>query len=96
VVWREDDELDVKSEEHVVRSEWIGVDERKMKEERAVRVDISRDGGEGLEFGKETLMVNASIMTLRYKPHQSPFLIDLDLERADSLGGDSDVSMGMD
>jgi hypothetical protein len=32
--------------------------------------------------GKETLLVNASIMDLGYKPTNSPWIIDLDLEKA--------------
>lgn len=32
-----------------------------------------------VKFGKETLMVNASIMNLGYKPTNSPWLIELDL-----------------
>jgi len=32
--------------------------------------------------GKETIMVNAAIMDLAYKPTHSPWLIDLDLPKA--------------
>jgi hypothetical protein len=35
-----------------------------------------------VSFGKETLMVNAAIMNVRYKPANSPWLVDLDLPRA--------------
>ena len=34
-----------------------------------------------IEAGKETLMVNASIMTVRYRPENAPWLIDLELPR---------------
>jgi Icc-related predicted phosphoesterase len=34
-------------------------------------------------FGKETLMVNAAIMNLSYRPTNAPWLIDLDLPRAE-------------
>jgi len=40
----------------------------------------SNDGPIG--FGKETLMVNAAIMNLSYRPTNAPWLIDLDLPRA--------------
>lgn len=35
-----------------------------------------------VEVGKETLMVNAAIMNLRYKPTNSPWLVDLELPHA--------------
>jgi hypothetical protein len=83
VVWKEGDDLDVKSEEHVEKRVEVQVDGDKMAQERAVEIDISHEGGQELEFGKETLMVNASIMTLTYKPLQEPWLVDLDLPKSD-------------
>lgn len=82
-MWKEGNDLDVKSDEHVEKRVEVQVDEEKMAQERAVCVDISREGGQELEFGKETLMVNASIMTLTYKPLQGPWLVDVDLPKAD-------------
>jgi hypothetical protein len=82
VTWKEGDDLDVQSEEHVARKKDVLVDEEKMERERAVSVDISHDGGDELQVGKETLMVNASIMTLTYKPWQGPWLVDMDLPKA--------------
>jgi hypothetical protein len=35
-----------------------------------------------INFGKETLMVNAAVMNLSYKPTNAPWLVDLDLPRA--------------
>jgi Icc-related predicted phosphoesterase len=35
-----------------------------------------------IKFGKETLMVNAAIMNLSYRPTNSPWLVDLELPRA--------------
>jgi predicted phosphohydrolase len=35
-----------------------------------------------MEFGKDTLMVNAAIMNLQYRPTNAPWLVDLDLPRA--------------
>jgi len=75
VRWSED------GESHVEGAEWIEVDEAKMVEEGAAFLDVSRDGERALIFGEETLMVNASIMTVRYKPHQGPWVVDLDLEK---------------
>jgi hypothetical protein len=56
-----------------------------MVEESAMHVDISSSSaGKPLRFGKETLMVNASIMNLMYQPQQSPWVVDVDLCLADS------------
>jgi hypothetical protein len=66
---------------HVAKSGWINVDKDALMEERAAFVDISTDGPQPLERGKETLMVNASIMTSQYKPVQGAWVVDLDLER---------------
>jgi Icc-related predicted phosphoesterase len=35
-----------------------------------------------IKFGKETLMVNAAIMNLQYRPTNAPWIIDLELPRA--------------
>lgn len=81
VRWKEGDDLDAGWEKHVAKSKLVEVDEKKMKAEKAVFLDVSGSGTGGLEWGRETLMVNASIMTVRYRPHQGPWLIDLDLQR---------------
>ena len=44
-----------------------------------------------LEFGKETLFVNASIMNLRYAPKNAPWLVDLMLPAAG--GGEGEDSL---
>ena len=80
--WNQSEELDIKVDDHVERSQEVQVDMEDSAISSAVRVDISKDGGEEVKYGEETLMVNASIMTLRYKPWNSPWLVDLDLERA--------------
>jgi hypothetical protein len=82
VKWKESEELDVKIEEHVAESEQFQVNMEDYVESRAVGIDISKEGGAEVRFGKETLMINASIMTLKYKPWNSPWLVDMDLERA--------------
>ncbi|CAA9960265.1 Ser/Thr protein phosphatase family protein [Pyrenophora teres f. maculata] len=82
VHWNDSDELDVKIEEHIKAAEAMHVDHEMAKEGRAATVDISQGSNTAVEFGKQTLMVNASIMTVRYKPWNAPWLIDLDLEAA--------------
>ncbi|KEF57322.1 uncharacterized protein A1O9_05239 [Exophiala aquamarina CBS 119918] len=42
--------------------------------QRSVYVDAT-----GLEPGKETLFINASIMTVRYRPLNAPWLVDIEL-----------------
>lgn len=83
MTWNLSDELDVQVEDHVERAKDVQVDMDAVIEGRASKLDISKDGGEELRYGKETLMVNASIMTLTYKPWNGPWLVDMDLHRAD-------------
>ena len=89
VQWK--DEVDAQAQNHIERAEWLDIDTEKMAKDRAAMVDISSGGAYPLKFGRETLMVNASIMTLTYKPWQGPWAVDLDLEKADE-----DVVMGDD
>ena len=49
--------------------------------ERAAFVDLSSEGNNPLRWGEETLFVNASIMNVRYKPVNAPWIVDLDLPR---------------
>jgi hypothetical protein len=83
VRWNNSEELDIKIEEHIEGVDAVRVDAEAATEGRAATVDISQGGDTAVEFGKETLMVNASIMTIRYKPWNSPWLVDMDLERAE-------------
>lgn len=82
IKWNESQELDVSLEKHVVESQEVLVDHGKTVEAKAARVDTSREGDVKIEYGKETLMINASIMTLRYDPWNSPWLVDVELEKA--------------
>jgi hypothetical protein len=83
VKWKSGDKLDVrKPRDHVKRSDSITVDDQQMRGKRAVHIDISSGGGDVVAFGRETLMVNASIMSLTYRPFQAPWLVDIDLEQA--------------
>lgn len=82
VKWRKDDDLDVQNGKYIHSSDKVVVDRTEMLEERAAKVDISMESGSKVNFGEDTLMVNASIMTLQYQPMNGPWLVDLDLERA--------------
>lgn len=82
-----DGDLDVKLEKHIKKAEAIKVKDEKAIQDRAVTVDISHGSKSAVRFGKDTLMVNASIMTLRYDPWNGPWLVDLDLEPAKQAHG---------
>ena len=82
VTWKEGNELDVGIEEHIQSADAVELDEGKMREENAARVNICHGAESAVEFGKQTLMVNASIMTVTYKPWNGPWLVDLDLEKS--------------
>ncbi|PSN61297.1 ser/Thr protein phosphatase family protein [Corynespora cassiicola Philippines] len=81
VQWSEGELGDTK-EGHIQQSERVQVDEQKAVSQHGVLLDMSSTSTP-LAFGKETLMVNASIMTVRYRPAQAPWVVDLDLEPAD-------------
>ena len=76
-------ELNVKLEDHVQIVEDLQPDANAVVEERAAKLDVSMGSGKELQFGKETLMVNASIMTITYKPWNGAWLVDMDLPMAD-------------
>jgi hypothetical protein len=50
-------------------------------ERRAAFVDVSDSSPNPLEQGKETLLVNPSIMTLKYQPDQAGWIVDLELPK---------------
>ncbi|CBX93451.1 similar to ser/Thr protein phosphatase family protein [Plenodomus lingam JN3] len=81
VRWREDTGLDASANAPIERLTDIDVDAERMVNERGASLDISSGSGMAVEPGKDTLMVNASIMTLSYKPWNGPWIVDLDLER---------------
>lgn len=82
VRWNNNSQLDVKIEEHIQFADAVALDWEAMRNERAASVDIGQGSDTAVEFGRETLMVNASIMNVRYKPWNAPWLVDLDLEKA--------------
>lgn len=52
------------------------------QEHHAVFVDVSKEGGQGLKRGEETLLVNAAIMDVEYSPVNAPWIVDIDLPKA--------------
>jgi hypothetical protein len=82
VRWKDGEELDAQWEKHVQTTQWIEIDDENMTKARAAVLDVSSESERPLERGKETLMVNASIMTQTYKPWQGPWVVDLDLNTA--------------
>jgi hypothetical protein len=70
------------------RNEWA--------EKRARIVDLCPTGGRGIsgkdgngllrpfELGKDTLFVNSAIVDIAYKPRHIPWLVDLELPRANA------------
>ena len=80
LTWEEGDDLD-NTGGHVKKT--TEIDPENMRRERAAMIDAGKGSDLAIESGKETLMVNASIMTVTYKPWNAPWLVDLDLERAD-------------
>ena len=69
-----------------MRMDWDGNWQESLKvkhemtvREGAVSIDISNDGDMPLEWGKQTLFVNAAIMNILYNPKNAPWLIDIDL-----------------
>jgi len=61
--------------------ESVIVDREEAEERHAAYLDVSRDG-RGLHRGEETVLVNAAIMDVWYKPTNAPWLIDMELPRA--------------
>lgn len=51
------------------------------RENHAAFVDVSENGGDALEPGKETLFVNAAVMDVSYRPVNAPWVVDIDLPR---------------
>ncbi|KAL1971894.1 hypothetical protein VTN31DRAFT_1982 [Thermomyces dupontii] len=81
-----------------VRHDWGKGEERKEEEEgerivpdmdaarreRCCKLDVSSDEERPLRHREETLFVNASVLSVRYRPENAPWLIDLDLPKASS------------
>ncbi|KAG7008302.1 hypothetical protein G7Y79_00006g019220 [Physcia stellaris] len=65
----------------VAKREPIEIDKRKAREEGGVFVDLTTKGGRPLEWGKETVCVNAAVVDLRYRPVHPLWVVDLELGR---------------
>ena len=59
--------------------ESIATDLETTCEKRAAFVDISEEGGRPIQQGHETLMANAAIMDVEYRPVNAPWVVDVDL-----------------
>ncbi|GAB7360530.1 hypothetical protein MBLNU230_g8479t1 [Neophaeotheca triangularis] len=49
-----------------------------VKKERAAFANVSEDAGKSLKRGEETLLVNAAIMDVKYKPINAAWVVDMD------------------
>jgi hypothetical protein len=63
---------------------------RRKARDRCSFASLCAGDAHALEYGKQTLFVNAAIMNTGYRPHHLPWLIDLELPRAagDREGGE--------
>lgn len=68
------------------RKEAAQIDRQTVLADRSAVLDLSKDGGNPLEFGKETVFVNAAIMNVAYIPGNAPWSVDLDLPLAEGSG----------
>lgn len=67
-----------------VSQEEIATDKEDMLEHRGAFYDASSTSQRPLQFGKETIFVNASICDIGYSPRNAPWVIDLDLPVAET------------
>ena len=52
------------------------------KADRAITLDVSSESDSPLQRGRDTLLINAAIMTVNYDPANPPWLIEVDLPAA--------------
>lgn len=52
------------------------------RREGCCKLDVSSDAQRPLRHREETLFVNASVLSVKYRPEHAPWLIDLDLPKA--------------
>lgn len=60
----------------------LAFDQERALLDRCSSIDVTAAGGNPLHFGKESLVINASINNRRYRPANAPFLVSLDLPMA--------------
>lgn len=78
-------EDDLASVKRIEKVQAIHVDGPEMFENRAMHVNISNTSKTPLRRGNQTLMVNAAIMNERSRPMNGPWLVALDLPRAQKI-----------
>ena len=61
-------------------SERVLVNREKTLAQRSAYIDLTDSDQSGLNFGDETLFVNASILDHAYRPVNAPWVVDLDLQ----------------
>lgn len=66
----------------------IQCDETTAREERCAFVDVSESTPNPLCVGKETLFINASVVTVQYEPVNAPWVVDMDLPVDEDSGND--------
>lgn len=59
--------------------ERVTVDSEQTMKQGSAYVDLTDSDQSGLEFGDETLFVNASILDRAYRPVNAPWVVDIDL-----------------
>lgn len=79
--WKQRDWQDgiATGDEAIVRAEG---DRKLAKLHHGVFHDLSTETGTGLSRGEETFLVNGSIMDVKYNPVNAPWVLDIDLPRA--------------
>lgn len=59
--------------------EVASLDQDQVLHDRSAHIDISKASDSPLKWGEETMFINASIMDVRYRPVNPPWLVDLEL-----------------
>ncbi|RFU25630.1 hypothetical protein B7463_g10702, partial [Scytalidium lignicola] len=62
------------------------LDDKQVEQQSRITNTYPNSNKASVRFGEETLMVNAAIMNIRYRPRNAPWLIDLDLPVASDVG----------
>ncbi len=67
-------------------SKAIRLDAQDILHNGSAYLDLTQKGHSPLQFGEETVFVNAAIMTVAYEPCNAPWVLDLDLPVAEQAG----------
>ncbi len=75
------------------RRDWAGkmskairLDAQDILHNGSAYLELTQKGHSPLQFGEETVFVNAAIMTVAYEPCNAPWVLDLDLPVAEQAG----------